>query len=514
MANVMDISIKQVTKVVKKPSDYLKLLENHTKIEEKSDGVKVQLYLKPDASSDKSVDENWIVSYKGNILTSGEFEHNSDEEAKQSVGSSQFKFIFDTLKNVNVDNLPKGYQFFCEYLINKPTLMSQYKDLYNLILLAYRKSNCKAKNGLMICDNTDFDYDYQEREKFASILGAHTPPLVFEGTLYPYDNLTKGIKYSELEKNIKSNEEELRNSEKDPMLYYKVLVNVFLSTESVFGGKPEGFVVYGYGENPLKFQQEYQLSKEERQKIKMQFRADSEVIEAGYWAKVKTLAEELVSKLELSKTHKGSLDLRKPLNRLSAMIKKLPENVIVHPKKNAPTVKDDVMLTAKQIIIRELANRFVLIPGKLRIFTKKHKELIDTALKKFDGVVINIVNNKGVSKELKKLKREVIENCYKDLIKAGKIEVQESQTGNLNTLINKTTNQIFGVYAGSDRVPEYQEYFKKARRNIEVLELPRDDSGISATKVIENINDKEYFKKNTPKCSWKFYEEYLKYYSK
>jgi len=509
MADVIDISIKQVKKVVKKKEDFLKLLETDLKIYEKTDGVKVTLYLKPEAKVGQSLDENWIVGYKGNVLSSSEFEHNDDEESKKSVGSSQFKFIFDTLKQINVDNLSKGYQFFCEYLINKPTLMSQYNDLYNLILLAYSESKCEIKNGLMKCSNGNFEFDEKERETLGQLLGVHTPPLVFQGKLYPFSELKKGIKYKELEDKIVANENELRNSENDPELYYKVLTNIFLETNSVFGGSPEGYVVYGYSKDPLKFQQEYQLSKEERAKIKAQFRADSEIEEAYYWTKVKTTAEKLVNDLNILNTE-HRLDLRKPLNKVSQAIKKLPEGEVKHPKKNWATIKDDIMLSAKMIIIRALADKFCLIPGKFRIFTKKHKELIEKALKKFDGVVINIVNSKGTSKELKKLKREAIEGCFKDLIKAGKIEIQESQTGNLSTLIAKTSSEIFGVFAGTDRVQEYTSYFEKSKRDIHVIELSRDDSGISATKVIENIEDEKYFKDNTPKCIWKLYKEYEK----
>ena len=511
MADVIDISIKQVKKVVKKKEDYIKFLESDLKLFEKTDGVKVTLFLKPDAKVGQSVDENWIVGYKGNVLTSGEFEHNDDTEAKNSVGSSQFKFIFDTLKQINVDNLSKGYQFFCEYLINKPTLMSQYNKLYNLILLAYSKSDCVVKNGLMKCNNTNFEFDEKERETLATMLGIYAPPLVFEGKLYPYSELKKGVKYSELEKQIEANENEFLNAESDPELYYKVLVNTFLGTESVFGGSPEGYVVYGYSKDPLKFQQEYQLSKEERAKIKAQFRDDSDLKEAFYWKEVGKVAQQIIDDLHLLETqHK--LDLRKPLAKISKYVRDLPEGFIKHSKKNWATIKDDIVLSAKMLLIRGLADRFCLIPGKFRIFTKKHKELVEKALKKFDGVVINIVNERKTPKELKALKKTIIEGCFKDLIKAGKIEVQESQTGNLATLIAKTSSEIFGIYAGTDRADEYRNYFEKSKRDIHVIELQRDESSISASKVITNIEDEKYFKENTPKCEWKYYKDLKKFY--
>ena len=46
-----------------------------------------------------------------------------------------------------------------------------------------------------------------------------------------------------------------------------------------------------------------------------------------------------------------------------------------------------------------------------------------------------------------------------------------------------------------------------------VHEVPRTDEDISASKVIANIDDFDYFKKNTPKCVHPFYDEYVKAYS-
>ena len=87
----MDISIKQLKKVLKKEKDIEEFLSSNIIIYEKLDGVKIQIYLKPDAKG-KGLD-NWIVSYKGSILYPEEFKHNSKEESKNNITSSQFRFI-------------------------------------------------------------------------------------------------------------------------------------------------------------------------------------------------------------------------------------------------------------------------------------------------------------------------------------------------------------------------------------------------------------------------------------
>ena len=45
-----------------------------------------------------------------------------------------------------------------------------------------------------------------------------------------------------------------------------------------------------------------------------------------------------------------------------------------------------------------------------------------------------------------------------------------------------------------------------------VKEMKRTDSDISASKVIENINDEEFFKNNTPKELHSMYDELRKVY--
>ena len=463
--------------------------------------TKLNLILKKDASNEKSVDKNWIVTYKGNLIYSTEFNHNTPEESKQSIGSSQFRFIFDILKDINVDDIPKGYQYFCEYLIDKPTLMSQYTNKYILILLAYGPSNCEVKNGILKCDNTNFSFDYEERKVFAEKMGIYFPPEVADGIIFPtekfFENCNENVR-----KELTPHITDLKNAENDKELYFKTLSDLLINVESEFGGEVEGYVFDGCEKCPIKVQKPTQLDREERAKLKNQFKEDDLFKESQYWMKVKQTAIEILKKIK-NKTIEGKL------SEASKIVGKLNVDGW-HSKKNIPTIKDDIMLTLKMEIIKELADHFALVQGKFRVLTKKHKELIDKALKQNDGVVLAIISGRKVPKAVKDLKRKVIETCYGKEILNGKIDVVEATTGNINTILNKTVNVVTSLYAGTDRVDDYKTLLEKSGREIKVVELQRDENSISATKIISNLEDQTYFRENTPKCAWKFYKDYLK----
>ena len=92
------------------------------------------------------------------------------------------------------------------------------------------------------------------------------------------------------------------------------------------------------------------------------------------------------------------------------------------------------------------------------------------------------------------------------------VEIIESINGNILSIFGKCDFNINTVYAGTDRIADYQRQIQKLV-GVNVRELQRDSSSISATKVIENINDYSFFKKNVPKEIHNLYEEILKTYS-
>jgi len=498
MADVIDISIKQLNDKIKKDSDIETFLNSEVMIEEKTDGVKITLYLKEDADMSKPYYENWVVAYKGQVLYPDEYTYQNDEDIKKdSIGSSQYKFVFDALKdhNIGVNVLEKGCQYFCEYLIKKPTLSSNYLDLYNLILLAYGKSSYEIKNGMLMTNNKDFKYDETTRVQYAKAMGWYTPPKVFQGKLNS-DSIMGGILNNDLRNKIEPLISNLSNLK--PKEYLYKIEELFLETESQFGNIPEGYVVHYNG--MYKFQQTFQIDKEARLALKMKFKG-SVLEESVYWTDVKSVADDLFNKTK-------STNFEKSLSKLSLLLKDF-QVVFTHPKKNDTQIKDDIQLTTKLMFIREFADKWSLVQGKFRILTTAHYNMIKDALNNSDGVVINVVSNKDTKKYLK-LRLEALELSFEKEIKKGKIEIIQSSTGNINTVLRKTYNQIFHIYTGTDRIEEYQTLVDKYNIQAEIREIIRSDKDISASKIESNIEDENYFKENTPKEIHSLYDEYLK----
>jgi phosphopantetheine adenylyltransferase len=500
MADVIDISIKQLNDSLKKDSAIESFLKSDVLIEEKTDGLKLTIIVKDDADVSKPYYENFIVAYKGNIIEYNEFDHQNTEEIKSSsIGASQFKMVWEKLKNVGakIGAIPNGTQLFCEFLTRKPTLSSNYIKLYEIILLAYGPCKYQVKNGMLITNNKSFDYDEQTRINYAKAYGFYVPPVILRGNLYPVNDLIKNLSNDNIKTLINNNKENLSNLKFKEYLFK--IEELFLQAESQFGNLPEGYVVH-YDNKMLKFQQTFQLDKEARLALKLKFKG-SLLEESVYWADVKRTAEELKSKSETD-TVKKSIEL------LSKNLKGL-KLIFTHPKKNDFQIIDDIQLTAKLMIVRDLADKYVIVQGKFRILTKAHTDMIRDSFKNYYGVVLNIVSNKDTKKYLD-LRMKAIKLTFAKEIKQGKLEIINSTSGNINSIMRKTYNQVFGIVTGSDRVPEYQQMIDKYSMNIKVEEISRNDDDISASKIEKHIDDENYFKENTPKEIHKLYKEYRK----
>jgi phosphopantetheine adenylyltransferase len=498
---VIDISIKSFKSVIKSKKDLQTFLSIYNIVETKYDGLKVYIYK---YKNDGDVSD-FLVSYKGNIIYPEELEYNTDEEAKKSIGASQFKFIFHHLKQVS-NKIPEKMLFFCEYLAKKPTLASPIEN-HELILLAYTKTDCDVKNFRLVCKNTNFSYDRDERKYYANLLGILYPEEVFTGILYPTENFEKGINTDRLRKVYLEHKQELENSESDLELYWKILNNIFLETPGRFGETPEGYVFYNDKFPPLKIQQEYQLSREERQKLKQKYK-DDPIKETRYWLKVNEIAEKIINKI---KPYLKKYSYQKILGLISKEIKALPQDLITHTKKDWSIIKDDIALTVKLNLIKELAPKTGLIIGKFRVLTKKHYKLIAKALRENEKVIIALSVSRGKDKTFE-LRKKVIEHCFKNNL--DKIEIISTATGYIPSILQKAFYGIGvkSVYAGSDRIENYQKQLEEAGLKMKVIELKRNDN-ISATNVIEHLDDKDYFEKMTSPCVWDFYEDYKKIYS-
>ena len=273
---------------------------------------------------------------------------------------------------------------------------------------------------------------------------------------------------------------------------------MLLKVESAFGGVEEGVVIQ-FPDVLLKIQQEYQVDQAARAAIKNNYR-DTPENEDIYWRNVKLASFEIQ---KMMTTKNVSLDVK--LSELAQILKNY-KPVFEHPKKTVSNIKDDIQITTKTQIIKNMkGNNNALFFGKYRVLTKAHYLIIKRGLDLYDNVVVGLVSSKDTA-DTYKLRLKMLQKSFPE------IDIIEANNGNILALLRKSPKNINVVIAGTDRVDSYRKQLEKT--DLVVKEIPRVAGDISASKVIEKINDFEFFKKNTPKQIHDMYNEILKTYNK
>lgn len=488
----LDISIQSASKYLTSNKRIEEFLQTETEVQHKTDGVKLTV-VKVANNGDLS---DWIFSYKGNILYQEEYDYQPNTKIKSSIGSSQFKIAIEHFRKLGKTELPINTELFIEYLMRKPTLSSNYSQHHKMVLIGSSESQWTAKFGKLKTSNAGLNV--ATREEIAKELKIDTPQVLFKGYMGSAQQFERGIIHPELKKIFQQRKNSM--SWDNPELILDDIKNIFLEVESKYGGKEEGVVLI-QKERILKFQQEYQLDATARKQIKLQFANSSPEAEAEYWAKVNAKALELVSKVGTGNQN----ELPSLLGNLSTELKYAKID-ICHEKKSNAIIKDDIQLTTKNLIIKNLrGNNNCLILGKFRVLTVGHTAMITRAMKLFDDVVVCIITSSD-TKDTKDLRTEMLLKTFPGL------NIIHHNSGNLVGIINKSPININAVYAGSDRVNEYIKQL--SRSSIGVREMPRTDSDISASKIIEFLDDEKYFKRNTPNQIHSMYDKLKLTYGK
>ena len=481
----LDISIQNAKKFLTNDAKKEEFLTSEVVVEHKTDGVKVTIVKQSDTGLSE---KDFIVAYKGDIIYPNEFTYLPKTKIKtKSIGNSQFTFVWDHLRKLRKNNIPVGTELFVEFLMNKPTLSSNYKKKHGMVLIGYSKSTWKSKNGKLITKPSGFFTE--KRNEYAKIMRLDVPAVLFKGVLGDRKSFAQGILDDELKKLYRG--VDINWDSKEDII--EKISQMFLDVESKYGGKEEGVVVK-FNDRIIKFQQPYQTDQAARNKIKDQYRGDTEY-EDNYYKEVNKFIDSFQGGIDKSNFADAIIKFNKKLKNA-----KIP---IEHIKKTEEQIKDDIALTFRMRLSKDVASG-ALILGKFRVLTKAHYNMIKEAIAKYDTVTVNIVSSKE-TKGTKELRNEIISHCFPD------VEILNSSTGNIFTIMRKSQNEITTIIAGSDRVESYRKMLEK-NYGMDVYEIPRIDDDISATKVIANLEDYKYFKQNTPKCSWKFYDEYLKAY--
>ena len=488
----LDISIQAANKYLSNDAKKEKFLNTKIEVRHKTDGVKVTLVKKDNTGI---AEQDWIVSYKGNIIYSDE--HTFIPKTiikKNSINNAQFTFVWDHLFKLRKTNIPIGTELFVEFLINKPTLSSNYKRKHGMVLIAHTKSTWVEKQGKLITKPSSFDTT--KRDIYAKEMKLDVPYLLFEGIMGTQNEFSDGIISKELKSLYRNSDINWDNQ--DGIL--SGLSDLFLSVESYYGNLEEG-VVLKYMDNSgiiLKWQQEYQIDQAARAAIKNKYRGDV-AYEDDYWKKVNKSVDDIIDDIAEVELHKALKEVAKKLKTY-----KVP---FTHIKKSNDQILEDIQLTARMLLSKTMpGNQGALFLGKMRIMTTAHWGIIKDATTKYDTVTVALVSSKD-TKGTKELRNDVLNACFPE------VEVVNASSGNLFTIMNKSHNNINYILAGSDRVDAYEKMLEK-NRGMHVVETKRTGEDISASKVIANLDDYEYFKKYTPKCVWPFYEQYREAYKK
>lgn len=492
----LDISILAANKFLNSSKKLEWFFNTPVEIEAKTDGVKVTA-IKIADSGDLS---DWIIAYKGHILYSEEFNYNSDDNIKKSsIGSSQFKIVLDHFKSLGKTSIPVGTELQLEYLMRKPTLSSNYERPHGIVLIGYSKSTYTAEFGILKTKNSGMKTE--KRDFYAKELKLNVPLKIFDGVLSSKEEFERGILAKDLKTAFNKFKEFFDFS--DYTDTYNRLSSLLLGIPSVFGGKEEGVVLKFSDGKILKIQQDYQLDQVKRAEIKNKWKESDESSENQYWENVKGSAYDIFYKIDKQKS------LSDMLSQMSSLLKRYELNYS-HSKKNETIIKDDIELNVKTLILKSLkGNNGCLVLGKFRVLTKAHFNLIKLATKEFDKVLVCLVSSKD-TKETEDLRFRMLEVALKQF--SNKVQIVKSSNGNLLRIISNSDFNINAVYAGSDRVSDYEKQLKNVL-GMKVKELVRTDDDISATKVITNINNEKYFKQNTPKEIHFLYSDILKEYS-
>ena len=492
----LDISILAANKFLNSSKKLEWFFNTPVEIEAKTDGVKVTA-LKIADSGDLS---DWIIAYKGHILYSEEFNYNSDDNIKKSsIGSSQFKIVLDHFKSLGKTSIPVGTELQLEYLMRKPTLSSNYERPHGIVLIGYSKSTYTAEFGILKTKNSGMKTE--KRDIYAKELKLNVPLKIFDGVMSSKEEFERGILAKDLKIAFSKFKEFFDFS--DYTDTYNRLSSLLLGIPSVFGGKEEGVVLKFSDGKILKIQQDYQLDQVKRAEIKNKWKESDESSENQYWENVKGSAYDIFYKIDKKKS------LSDMLSQMSSLLKRYELNY-THSKKNETIIKDDIELNVKTLILKSLkGNNGCLVLGKFRVLTKAHFNLIKLATKEFDKVLVCLVSSKDTAKT-EDLRLRMLEVALKQF--GNKVQIVKSSNGNLLRIISNSDFNINAVYAGSDRVSDYEKQLKNVL-GMKVKELVRTDEDISATKVIANINNEKYFKQNTPKEIHFLYSDIMKEYS-
>jgi len=391
---MLDISIKDLRKVITTPKKASDFVRKHITVVEKIDGTKLTLVRNNQDFDPKDYTNNWVVAYKGHIIYPTEFgglSGREEEIRKESIGTAQYKFVHDHLKKVHPEtgSIPKGTEFFVEFVQNKPTITRDYAKKHGMYLVGFGSSEHADVRGQLLT-SSNFEDDPEKLAGYAETLQLGTFPVVFDGNLSSQAAVEAGIKDDGLRELLRLSLADVNFS--DPVGVVSGVADAFSKLESSLGGSAEGVVIHVGGDEGqlLKVLASDQHDKEVRQVKKQRYKGTPEEEEL-YWKDVNSLVDDILDEIP-------SGDSEDMMDDVATRVYSMKDLGVSHPAKTLLNKQEDVMLTAKLRLFgtgTHRAKKVAVIPMAAKPFHAGHDSLIKAAIDDGNDSVIVLVSTGG-----------------------------------------------------------------------------------------------------------------------
>lgn len=308
---MLDLSIKELRKATK--AQKVALLGQHINVFEKFDGTKLTLVRNETKFDPQDFAKNWIVAFKGNVLSPADFcglDYSRVREIlEESFGISQYCLVFLHFSEFHkfAGKIESGTELFVEFIQRKLTLTRDYEKFHDLYLISAAKSRyITIKNRLSTVPQSSLDPDF-----IAQTLGLKRPPLLFSGVAASLGSIDD-------------------------------IVSKYSSFDSCLGGRAEGVVIQTNNDVLYKIVAPDQYDKTVRLQKKRRF-IETDELEVFYWKRVYDQAEDLIQNvLHYEKFQNAQADLANAVYSLGS-----DEIWGCNSKKTLIMRQDDLYLTAK-----------------------------------------------------------------------------------------------------------------------------------------------------------------------
>lgn len=368
-------------------------------ITEKIDGTKLTLVRTNNADlSDYT--KNWIVAYKGALLSPKEFGYmgkaSKDDLTKKSIGISQYSLVFDHLEKINskIVSIPVLTEFSVEFAQNKDTLTRDYAKKGGMFLRSFATVKYRIVSGDLLTVRTGEEVvDYDGVRQMAELIEISPFPLIHRGTLTKDSLLKNKILGPKMQ----------RTNWDNPVDVLKDLSTALLSLPSALSDASkgelsvaEGVVLQLPNKKFFKVVQADQYDKAKRQEKKDIYKLAPEVATA-YFQQIRSLVSNIFDTIGIegkseedviSDTNFYIAKNERSLSRFFDALQKL-----VGEKKNMTNIRDDVhdtvrLMISKERLVGKTTKSTALIPIAGKPLHIGHWKLIEKAAEDNDNVIV------------------------------------------------------------------------------------------------------------------------------